>query len=148
MTRKKQKSKNQINALNQRRNKSLAEAQENDPGFDCQGIVGKFIGHYLRCEVFATKLQTFYQTDKEYKQTGLNTRSLAEAFTHFNIHIDNAVLLSIFQGGEGKRGHKSARQLRNGYLHSLSHSDREEIELNGFQLINEMVRVLQLRIKT
>jgi hypothetical protein len=39
--------------------------------------------------------------------------------------------------GEGKRGAKTCRQLRNGYLHSLSKKDKEEInsrfgELKGY----------------
>lgn len=148
MAKKVQKSQNQIQALNLRRNRGLAEAQSNNPGFDCQGIVGQFVGYYLRCEVFATKLQNFYQTDKEYKQTKLNTKALTEALIHFNIHFDNDVLLKLFQGGEGKRGTKSARQLRNGYLHQLSNSDRKEIEVNGQWLASEMKKVLTLRIKT
>lgn len=148
MLKKAKKSQNQIIALNLRRNNGLIEAQGNNPGFDCQGIVGQFIGYYLRCELFATKVQHFYQTDKSYKKTRLNTKALCKAFVHFNMHLDDEVLLKLFQGGEGKRGVKSARQLRNGYLHQLSSSDRREIELKGQWFVSEMKKVLNLRIKT
>ena len=138
---------NQQLALSIRRNTGLEEATTNDPGFSCQGKVGEFIGHYLRCEVFSTKLQHFYQTDKKNKQTGLNTKFLGEALTHFNLHFDSDVLIRLFQGGSGKRGKKSARQLRNGYLHKLSKSDKEEITTNSKSFIKQMKQFLNLRIK-
>jgi hypothetical protein len=136
----------QLSALNSRRNQCLYEAENCDPGFGCQGIVGQFIGYYLRCEVFATKLQNFYQKDNGYKETSLNTKDLKNAFSHFDIHLDNEKIIKIFQGGTGKRGTKSARQLRNGYLHQLSSADKTEIENNGLWFVSEMRKILQLRI--
>lgn len=148
MGKKSNKSENQKNALIKRRNVGLSEAESNNPGFSCQGVVGEFIGYYLRCEVFATKLQHYYQSDKDYKKIGLNTKSLTEALSYFQMHFDNEILIKLFQGGAGKRGTKSARQLRNGYLHQLSKSDRDEIECNGMWAISQMKKWLSLRIKT
>jgi len=133
-------------ALSNRRNKGLDDASTNDPGFYCQGKVGEFIGYYIRCEVLSTKLQHFYQTDKQNKQTGLNTKFLNEALIHFNLHFDNDTLIRLFQGGSGKRGKKSARQLRNGYLHNLAKSDKDEININAKYFISEMKKFLKLRI--
>jgi len=138
----------QESSLNLRRNAGLDDAVSKDPGFSCQGKVGEFIGLYLRCELFATRLQHYYQTDKQYKKTGLNTGSLAKAFVHFKLHLEKIKLLSIFQGGGGKRGKKSARQLRNGYLHQLSDADKSEIIDKHSTLTAEMKRFLKNRIKT
>ncbi len=138
----------QESALNQRRNTGLDDAASKDPGFSCQGKVGEFIGLYLRCELFATRLQHYYQRDKQYKRGGLNTDMLSKAFEHFGIQFVQDKLLSIFQGAEGKRGSKSARQLRNGYLHQLSEPDKLEIIDKHPVLVKEMNRLLKKRIKT
>lgn len=137
----------QQSALNQRRNTGLDDAVSKDPGFSCQGKVGDFIGLYLRCELFATRLQHYYQTDKKYKKTGLNTDSLAKALEHFGLYLGKIKLLSIFQGAAGKKGKKSARQLRNGYLHQLSNADKSEIIDKHSTLTLEMKRFLNKRIK-
>ena len=138
----------QESAVIRRRNNGLADAASKDPGFSCQGKVGEFIGLYLRCEVFATRLQHYYQTDKQDKKTRLNTPALTKALEHFGLHIENNILLSLFKGAEGKRGKKSARQLRNGYLHQLSEADRNEIINKHSALTNEMQRLLKMRINT
>ncbi|MDQ2192977.1 MULTISPECIES: hypothetical protein [unclassified Vibrio] len=148
MKKKADKTINQRAALNSRRNQGLAQAENSDPEFGCQGIIGQFIGYYLRCEVFATKLQHFYQSDKGYKQTSLNTKDFKSALDHFGMYLDDDKVIKIFQGGNGKRGTKSARQLRNGYLHELSSSDKAEIETNGPWLVGEMKKLLRQRIKT
>jgi len=139
--------KNQL-ALTRRRNESLSGAEEKDPGFSCQGLVGEFIGCYLRCDLFVTRLQNYYQTDKQYKKTGLNTKTLNEAFNHFGLHFSEEKVLILFQGGTGKRGRKSAKQLRNGYLHQLSKADKDEILTKCSVLIPLMSRLLKMRIKT
>ena len=138
----------QESALAQRRNTGLDDAASKDPGFSCQGKVGEFISLYLRCELFATRLQHYYQTDKQYKQGKLNTDSLSKAFEHFGFPLGKDKLLSIFKGGEGKRGKKSVKQLRNGYLHQLSEADRLEIIEKHLMLTKEMNRLLKKRIKT
>ena len=137
----------QISALNLRRNQSLSQIERNDPGFTCQGVIGQFVGYYLRCEVFATKLQHFYQKDKGYIRTSLNTKYFKSALAHFDMQLRQDILIKLFQGGKGKRGMKSAKQLRNGYLHQLSSSDKTEIETNGAWFVGEMKKLLQLRIK-
>ena len=142
-----QKSEKQKSALNQRRNTGLDDAVSKDPGFSCQGKVGGFIGLYLRNDLFATRIQHYYQTDKQYKQGILNTDMLSKALEHFGIPYDQDILLSIFKGAEGKRGSKSARQLRNGYLHQLSEPDRLEIIDKHSILVKEMNRLLKKRIK-
>ena len=144
----KHRSDKQESALNQRRNAGLEDAASKDPGFSCQGKVGEFIGLYLRCELFATRLQHYYQADKQYKKGGLNTDMLSKALDHFGFPLDQDKLLSIFKGGEGKRGSKSARQLRNGYLHKLSGPDKLEIIDKYSVLVKEMKRFLKKRIKT
>jgi len=138
--------KKQQSELTKRRNTGLDDAASKDPGFSCQGHIGKFIGLYLRCELFATHLQHYYQTDKQYKKTRLNTNNLKQALEHFGLYIEKDRLLLLFQGGKGKRGKKSARQLRNGYLHRLSEADRAEIIDKHSTLVVEMKRLLKMRI--
>lgn len=147
MNKKADKTKKQISALNLRRNQGLSQVENSDPGFGCQGIIGQFVGYYLRCEVFATKLQHFYQSDRGFKQTGLNTKDFKCALEHFDMHLEEEKVTKIFQGGTGKRGTKSARQLRNGYLHQLSRSDKTEIEAQGSWFVSEMKKLLRQRIK-
>ena len=132
--------------LTWRRNQSLEAAAENDLGFSCQGIIGKFIGLYLRCEVFATKLQHFFQKDKQFAEGHLNVRTLSKALRHFNLHFKEESLLLLLKGGHGEKGKKSARQLRNGFLHELSESNKIEIINKGPELIKLMESFLSLRL--
>ena len=52
-------------ALISRRNAGLDDAASKNPGFSCQGRVGEFVSLYLRCELFSTRLQHYYQSDKQ-----------------------------------------------------------------------------------
>lgn len=98
-------------------------------GFGCQGKVGTFIDNYIVCEATATKLVQFYKTDKKFKSSGpLRKDDIHDALVHFGIQINKLDVGAVFTGGSGKKGTKSARQLRNGFLHSISESDRIEIE--------------------
>lgn len=135
----KQKTKKQQDALNKQRNKELRSVQLLDPGFSCQGIVGEFIGTYIQSEVFAKKLQTYYRTDtgKSGKED-LNLGTLKAAIKHFKISVSETDISELFRGGAGKRGNKSARQLRNGYLHALSLEDKNEIEERANKLISKL----------
>lgn len=103
---------------------------------------------YLQSDLFATRLQHYYQTDMGYKKTKLNTASLNGALQHFGMHASAEIVLMLFQGGEGKRGNKSAKQLRNGYLHQLSEADRNEIISKAPLLIKEMKKFIKMRINT
>lgn len=93
-----------------------------------------------------TRLQHYYQTDKQLKKGKLNTEYLSKALEHFGLHLEKDKLLFLFKGGEGKKGQKSARQLRNGYLHQLSEADKSEIIDKHSMLIAEMKRLLNKRI--
>ena len=143
-----EKSIKQRDALSKRRNKGLEDSVSKAPGFSCQGNVGGFIDMYLCCEVFATKIQHYYQTDSNLKKTKLNIDYLRKSLQHFNLHFDEQCLSEIFRGGEGKRSCKSARQLRNGYLHQLSEADKNEILDKHRNLSASMKKFLTLRIKT
>jgi len=118
----------QLEALRKARNKELKSVHALDPGFSCQGLVGEFIGIYIQSEVFAKKLQHYYRTDTNTSgKDELNKTTLKAALKHFNLSMPDSDVSLLFDGGRGKRGSKSARQLRNGYLHALSPDDRKEI---------------------
>lgn len=134
-----QKTKKQKDALTRQRNKELRSVQLLDPGFSCQGIVGEFIGTYIQSEVFAKKLQAYYRTDNNKKgKNDLQTATLTAALKHFKIPMLETDISELFRGGAGKRGDKSARQLRNGYLHALSVEDKKEIEEKASTLISKL----------
>ena len=131
-----------------RRNKSLEEIVQRAPGFGCEGEVGKFISAYLCAEVFATKLIDFYRSDRRLEGKGLQVDVLTSAAKYFGMSIDGLMLRELFCGGEGKRGAKSARQLRNGYLHTLSQEDRKEILSSSGVLTFQLYQFMRCRIIT
>lgn len=142
-----QKSQKQQEALAEQRNKELRAVQALDPSFSCQGIVGEFIGVYIQSEVFAKKIQNYYRVDS--KKTGkdeIQLQTLKAALKHFNISIPDAEIASLFCGGGGIRGSKSARQLRNGYLHSLATEDKKEIESNAHKFISQSRKFISIEL--
>ena len=141
------KSEKQQEALRVTRNKELNAVHALDPGFSCQGIVGEFIGVYIQSEVFARKLQKYYRTDtKKSGKDELQVKTLKAALKHFNIDIPENDITDLFSGGPGKRGSKSARQLRNGYLHALTSEDKIEIEAKSRSFISKLKNFLRNEI--
>lgn len=145
----KKKTEKQLDALNVLRNRELKAVHALDPGFSCQGVVGEFIGAYIQAEVFAKKLQKYYRTDvKNSGNDELQINTLKAALKHFNLTVPEADLSNLFSGGLGKRGSKSARQLRNGYLHALSSEDKKEIISKAKSFIPELQRFINNEIVT
>tara|TARA_R110001583_G_scaffold170193_1_gene323544 strand:+ start:553 stop:993 length:441 start_codon:yes stop_codon:yes gene_type:complete len=137
----------QKEALANSRNKELDAVQKLDPQFSCQGEVGSFIGLYLQSEVFAKKLQRYYRTDmNKTAEDKLNITALKAALNHFKLTFDDTDLPELFKGGAGKQNEKSARQLRNGYLHSLSSNDKKEIQKKATTLNSKLRKFLSLRV--
>jgi hypothetical protein len=128
------------------RNRSLDQIERRDPGFGCEGKVGAFVSAYLRAEVFATRIITFYRADRGLKGKGLQVDVLVAATRHFGMGVDPANIRALFLGGEGKRGAKTARQLRNGYLHTLSAEDRKEILTSSGILTSQLTAFIRNRI--
>lgn len=129
-------------ALSAQRRGVLSEITQRSPGLLCQGDLGAFLDLYFVAEVLARKVTSFYQDDtKKPSSDKIQVQQLSAAIRHFGITFPESDIKTLFLGGEGLRGSKSARQLRNGYVHSLSVEDRAEIErmipvlkhmLNGF----------------
>lgn len=129
-----------------RRNKSLKEIAERDPGFGCEGAVGRFVSAYLLAEVFAMRLIEFYRSDRKLDGKKLQVDVLISAVRHFEMSMEESIVKELFTGGEGKRGFKTARQLRNGYLHTLSHEDRKEIIDSAESTIFKLNQFIKERI--
>lgn len=143
------KSEKQLEALRIARNKELKSVLALDPGFSCQGLVGEFIGIYIQSEVFAKKLQQYYRTDtKKSGKDELQINVLKAALKHFNIPLPESDIPILFKGGPGKRGSKSARQLRNGYLHALSVEDKKEIMSKANSVIFKLRKFINNEIIT
>lgn len=117
------------------------------PGLACQGELGALLDVYFVAEALARKLQSFYQTDTgKATSDDLQITQLNAALKHFSVDYPLDDVRVIFLGGKGKSGVKSARQLRNGYLHGLNDDDRAAIEKNSTKitnLINLFVQAIQ-----
>ena len=72
---------------------------------------------------------SFYHEDtKKSGSCDIQVQKLGAAIKYFKVGFSEPDTKVLFRGGEGLRGSKSARQLRNGYVHGLSAEDRIEIE--------------------
>lgn len=138
------KSTNQHLALNAQRHAAISEIFKRKAGFTCQGIIGSFIDDYLLCEVLAKKLQSYYRTETGKRgKDELRIDVLKAAIKHFDLRYEEEQLKLVFQGGGGKSGQKSARQLRNGYIHELNQSDKAEIEARHTELMAAIYTFLE-----
>jgi hypothetical protein len=128
-----------------KRLKALGGVALLDPKFHCAGVVGEFISLYLQTEVMAKKIQNYYRTDKNKADLDkIQIQVLKASLKHFSLPFNDSDVSLIFKGGEGLVGKKSARQLRNGYLHSLSPSDKNEIIHKAQQYVAIMEKFLLL----
>jgi len=114
--------------LNPTRRAILIEIADRRPGFSCQGKIGDFLDDYLVAESILRRLISYYTTDTNRNLSkNLQTTQIEAAINYFKLSVNPSDIKVVFQGGSGKRGFKSARQLRNGFLHDLNPEDREEI---------------------
>jgi hypothetical protein len=144
----KKKTEKQLDALRDTRNKELKAVHALDPGFSCQGLVGRFIGIYIQSEVFAKKIQHYYRTDTNKSgKDELQINVLKAALKHFNLSFPDSDVSSLFKGGAGKRGSKTARQLGNGYLHALSPDDKKEITSKAESYISKLQKFISNEIE-
>lgn len=96
------------------------------PGFSCEGDVGSFIDSYLACEYIINRLaEMFYADVNRIKPAFLSLKDMNEILRHFNLlgrgpnQISYSDLGNLFSGGGGTAGQRSAKQLRNAYLHNI-----------------------------
>ncbi len=104
--------------------------------------IGEFITNYINCEALARKLISYYMADRQMKQPTryqkLKTDTIARAAKHFEVDISEDAIEQVFKGGNGKRNHKTPRQLRNAYIHTKSTNDALEIVSRNKELIKRM----------
>ncbi len=137
----------EIEALRKIRNEQLRSVHDLNPGFSFQGLVGEFIGVYIQSEVFARKLQDYYRKDKKKdKNVELRIDVLKAGIKHFKLSFPEDHIDLLFRGGNGTKGKKSARQLRNGYLHNLSPEDKKEINKTASSFLPKLEAFLSLKL--
>jgi len=134
----------QKSALAKQRDNAISELFKLSPSFSCQGEIGQFVDKYILCEVIAKRIQHYYKVDTNKGHASLHILTLKASLNHFKIKFNEVKINDVFKGGEGKKGIKSARQLRNGYLHSLNENDKAEIEQRHSNLLNDINYFLQL----
>lgn len=123
-----------------------------------------FLSTYLLCEALANKLIEYFETDnqsmnvkpkkikclsygaenecskKKNQFKPLDVGKIKKALIHFSLDFPCNDTDTIFKSGKGKVGERTARQLRNEYMHSLSLSARKEIAERTPELLNFMSR--------
>ncbi len=121
--------------LNENQRKALREIIDSEPGFKAQGVIGEFLDLWLVCEVLVKKLIMYQKSESELPMNWQWTQ-VGPALRNFGIMYEDEKVKPAFSGDrKAKRGEKSARVLRNGYLHTLSKSDTSEIERRKKELL-------------
>lgn len=114
-----------------------------------QSKICDFLELFFRCEVTAKQLINYHRqaTNRTElgERDGYNIKMVKSAVTYYSLGISNAKIENIFTSDGSKSGNKTCRQLRNGYVHSLSNSDKQEIENRFDELkscMNEWITLL------
>jgi hypothetical protein len=131
--------------LNRQQRNELQRIINNQPNFKLQGILGEFFDLYLVCEATAKKL-IYYNTGSDLLNSYRVDMIESSAILFFPNKAGNIPINEIFKSGEGIRGNKTCRQLRNAYIHNLSVQDRAEIEAHFVQLKYNMEQWINLFI--
>lgn len=140
------------------------------PNFASDHSLASFLSSYLLCEALANRLVEYYELDVDAeriakKKPTLNNRtpetlpakdskknqfkpllitSVKKSINHFALHFSNTDLETIFMSSNKTGESRTARQLRNLYLHSLSVSAHDEICSRIQQLLDIMERFIDV----
>ena len=133
--------------LTTQQRQALIKVVERVPGLACQGKLGDFLEKYLVAEAMARKILKFGAgTESGTVHQSLDLRLIQQAARSLSLGTSPEALRALFLGGVGIRGTKSARQLRNGYLHSLNQQDRDEIESRFLELASLLTSFMEATI--
>jgi len=95
--------------------------------------IARFLETYIDCEISAMKLIHYYKVDHHKKEPDfLFLPNVYKVCAYFSLDFSVPTARMLFSGGEGRRGEKTPRQLRNAYVHKKSVADCEEI-LNNME---------------
>jgi len=133
------------------RNTELSQTANILPGFVCQGSLGQIIELYLQAELIARKILTYHAIDNKLPfPDGIDIKLLKQALKIYKF-VPTIMSIGdfewIFKGGQGIRGEKSIRQLRNGYFHELNKDDRNEIEQYYGNFLSLLQRFNNIQIR-
>lgn len=134
-------------ALSANRKAELKKITIQSPGFKCQGDLGCFFDLFLVCEATARKLISYYKNENSKSENqfySITEVRFALNFFSISVMANDDFVKYIFKSGNGLRGKKTCRQLRNDYIHNLSQFDRAEIESRNKDLIENMNKWIQL----
>lgn len=135
-------------ALTPQQLKALQLVVDSDPGFKAQGKLGEFLDSWLICEVLAKKLIMYHKDAKELPTKWQYTQ-LTAALNEFGYSYDkNQVEAAFRSNNNAKRGNKSARVLRNNFIHTLSGDDRNEIESRSKELLELLLYWKNIMLRT
>lgn len=111
--------------------------------------LGRFVARYVDCEATARALVGYYLADRGVKTSEkrrLHVHEIFRAAEYFGVEADGELVDlvdSVFYGGDGIRGKKTPRQLRNALIHRKTLADVEEIEEREGELLERMDRWLE-----
>lgn len=157
------------------RAKALNDVFAAKPDLTSDSELSDFLSAYFLCEALANKLIEYMETDdpprsakpKKTKCSSCGTENecpkkkasshfktldvgkIKKALIHFSLDFPCDDTDTVFKSGNGIVGERTARQLRNGYAHSLSPYAREKIAERAPELLEIMMRfctVVETRI--
>ncbi len=109
--------------------------------FQSEKPVGKFVDLYILCEAIAVRLVDF-NLGRQHKV--LQSKSIKTAYNKLvEIGVaqriqQEALIEKIFKSGNGIRGKKTPRQLRNPIIHQLAKSDIDEVNSRSIEIMRLM----------
>lgn len=108
----------------------------------------QFLEKFMVCETLCKRIQEAYYTStgkpKEMRDIKLNLTDIKAAMKYAGYVIPDKAMLSDIFSCEKKRGNKSAKELRNGIVHSLQVEDINEVFDRRLFLTTRMDEYLQL----
>ncbi len=140
------------------------------PDFASDHLLSSFLSSYLLCEALANRLVEYYELDvgaecmakekstlnnrkpeippaKDSKKNQFKTLrvpTIRKSINHFALHFASADLNSLFKSSNNPGENRTARQLRNSYIHSLSSNAHDEICSRIQEFLDTMGRFIEI----
>ena len=100
-----------------------------------------FLEKYMKCEVACKLIIVEYEISKRkpisYDEVKMHFQVIVAACRHVGLSISDDILRRLFSSSD-KRGHCSAKTLRNAIVHSLSTNDIKEVNSRFTTLNSDM----------
>ena len=100
-----------------------------------------FLEKYIKCELACKLIIVEYETAKKktvsYDEVKMHFQVIVAACHHVGLSVSDDILRRLFSTSE-KRGHRSAKTIRNAIVHKLSVNDIKEVNSRFTALDSDM----------